>query len=434
MKTTHSTPPILQPSGRALIASSIVARLPLAMFSIALLVHAQQLTGSFAVAGVVSGGYAISGAVSAPVLGRLVDRCGQTRVLLPGATLAALALVITGVLPAGTPPAVLVALAAAAGLATPPLGACMRTLLPAIVSEPARLPALFAFESTALELTFVLGPPLALGLGAVWSTGGALASAGLLMLIAALVFAAQPTSRAWRPDRGARRARGGSLRAPAILILALIELGCGAVFGATEVGITSAAKALGSTAAAGPILGVWGLGSLFGGIAATRLGGGAQRGRGLVVLLGALAVAHAALILATGSVVALGAVILVAGATIAPTAAGIYAMVDRFAPAGTVTEAFSWALTAAYTGEALGAAVGGGLVQSAGATAAFAFVGAAGAVTVLVAVLGSHRLDGAAAEPATRAAAEPTTRAAAEPVARAATRRVTRTAADPHAA
>ncbi len=406
MTTAHSTPPILSASGRALIASSIAARLPLAMFSIALLVHAQQLTGSFAVAGVVSGAYAISGAVSAPVLGRLVDRCGQTRVLLSGATLAALALVITGMLPVGAPAAVQVALAVGAGMTTPPLGACMRTLLPAIVSEPDRLPALFAFESTALEITFVLGPPLALGVGAVWSTGAALASAGLLMLIATLVFAGQPASRAWRPDTSAPRRRGGSLGSPAILVLALMELGCGAVFGATEVGITAAAKALGSTAAAGPILGIWGLGSLFGGIVATRVGGGARRSSGLIILITALAVAHGALIFATGNVLALGAVILLAGATIAPTAASIYAMVDRFAPAGTVTEAFSWALTAAYTGEALGAAVGGGLVQGSGATAAFAFVGAAGAVTVLVAFLGRRHLDGTAAEPFAAAGAE----------------------------
>src|SRR6202008_2679175 len=155
--------------------------------------------------------YAISGAVSAPVLGRVVDRCGQTTVLITAATFTALALVITGLLPPGTPPAVLVARAAAAGMTTPPLGACTRTLLPAIVSEPARLPALFAFESTALEITFVLGPPLALAVGAMWSTGAALASAGLLMLGATLVFGPRPASRDWRPDAGAPRRRGGSL-------------------------------------------------------------------------------------------------------------------------------------------------------------------------------------------------------------------------------
>jgi hypothetical protein len=51
------------PGAPALVGSSILARLPLAMFSIALLVHAQRLTGSFAVGGLVSGAYAISGAV-----------------------------------------------------------------------------------------------------------------------------------------------------------------------------------------------------------------------------------------------------------------------------------------------------------------------------------------------------------------------------------
>ena len=112
------------------------------------------------------------------------------------------------------------------------------------------------------------------------------------------------------------------------------------------------------------------------------------------MLLTALAVAHGALLLSTGSVLAIGAVILLAGATIAPTAASVYAMVDRFAPAGTHTEAFSWVLTAGSTGAALGAAVAGALVQSAGAPAAFAFAGGAGAVAVLIAVLGSRTLEG----------------------------------------
>ena len=407
MTTNNSHSPILSaPGARALLGSSILARLPLAMFSIALLVNAQRLTGSFAVAGVVSGAYAISGAISAPLLGRLVDRCGQTTVLVAGATVTAVMLVATGLAPSSTPPAVLVALAAAAGMSTPPLSACVRTLLPAMVSDAERLPTLFAFESTVLEVTFILGPPLALGIGALWSTGAALAAAGVIMLASTLAFAAQPASRAWRPDRAVPRRRGGSLRAPAILILALIELATGAVFGATDVGVTAAAKTLGSTAAAGPLLGLWGLGSLLGGIAATRLGGSARRAGGLILLLGALAVAHGALTLVTGSVLGIAVVILIAGATIAPTAASIYAMVDRYAPAGTSTEAFSWALTAAMTGEALGAAVGGGLAQSAGAAAAFAFAGAAGGFAVAIALFGSRRLDGDAREPA---ALEPAT-------------------------
>ena len=406
MTTKHSAPAMLSaPGARALLGSSILARLPLAMFSIALLVNAQHLTGSFAVAGAVAGAYAIAGAVAAPLFGRLVDRCGQTTVLVAGATGSALALVATGVAPSSTPPAALVALAALAGMSTPPLSACVRTLLPGMVTDPSRLPALFAFESTVLEVTFVLGPPLALGVGAIWSTGAAVAFAGIVMLAATLAFAAQPASRAWRPDTDAPRRRGGSLRSRAILTLALIEIGTGAVFGATEVGVTAAAKLLGSATAAGPLLGLWGLGSLFGGIAATRLGGGARRAGGVIVLLAALAVAHGALAFAAGSVLAIAAVILLAGATIAPTAASVYSMVDRFAPAGTHTEAFSWVETAGATGAALGAAVAGPLVQSAGATAAFAFGGAAGAGAVLIAVLGARRLDDPSREPVSSAPA-----------------------------
>ena len=132
----------------------------------------------------------------------------------------------------------------------------------------------------------------------------------------------------------------------------------------------------------------------------------------MILLLAALAVAHGALMFATGSVLAIGVVILIAGATIAPTAASVYAMVDRFAPAGTSTEAFSWVVTAGSTGAALGAAVAGPLVQSAGAAAAFAFAGGAGAVAVLVAILGSRALDGVAtgAEPSPRAGAPPSSR------------------------
>ena len=393
MTQTGKTPPILSaPGTSALLASSIIARLPLAMFGIALLVHARQLSGSFAVAGVVSAAYAISSAVAAPLLGALVDRRGQTRVIVAGATLTALTLCADGLLPTGAPALWLVALAAATGLATPPLAACVRTLLPAVARDPAALPALFAFESTVLELTFVFGPPLALGLGELWSTGAALCVSGLVMLGGTLLFAAQPASRRWRPEAATHRARGGALRSAAMRTLVLIMLGTGAAFGATEVGVTAAAHGLGSDGAAGPLLGLWGAGSLLGGIIATRFGGATRTMRGLTLLVAGLALTHGALILTTGSVVAIGAMIFAAGATIAPTASSVYAMVDRAAPSGSATEAFSWLVTASLTGAALGAAVAGALAQSSGARAAFATVATAGLFAVVVAGLRSASL------------------------------------------
>jgi MFS family permease len=388
------------PGARALLGSSILARLPLAMFSLALLVHAHDVTGSYAIAGLVSGAYAVASAISAPMLGGLVDRRGQTPVLVCGAIATAAVLVADGLLGSGAPALLLVALGAATGLSAPPLAACVRSLLPAIAPDPGRLPALFALESTVLEVTFVAGPPLALGLGSVWSSGGALIVCGLVILAGTLAFAAQPASRRWRPDRDATRPRGGSLRSPAIRTLVLVLVCTGAVFGAVDVGVTAAATQLGSTAAAGPLLGLWGVGSLLGGVAATRLGGGARRARGLTMLLIAVALGHAALIVTTGSALAIGAVLVVAGASIAPTFASIYAMVDRAAPAGARTEAFAWLMTASSTGGSAGAAAAGALVQSAGAPAALAVAAAAGTLAVLIALLGSRSLDDTASVPA----------------------------------
>ena len=380
------------PDGLALLASSVVARLPLAMLSIAILVHAQQITGSFAIAGLACSAYAISAALASPILGRLVDRHGQTTVLLMGATVTAGTLIGLGLLPANSPHALLIVLAGGAGLATPPLEACVRTLLPAIVSRPSELPSLFALESTLLEMTFVAGPPLALGLGALWSTGGALVVSGLMMLAGTAAFAAHRASRGWRPDAAAPHSRGGSLRAAAIRVLVTVDLGTGIVFGATEVGVTAAAKHGASAGAAAPLLALWGAGSFIGGIIVTRWGDRLRGALRLPVLLGALAICHGALVVSTHNLPAMGAIILLAGATIAPTGSVIYAMVDRFAPAGTQTEAFSWLVTSSSSGAAAGAAVAGTLVQALAPAAAFAFAGIAGGLAVAVAILGGGQL------------------------------------------
>ncbi|HET6869945.1 MAG TPA: MFS transporter [Solirubrobacteraceae bacterium] len=393
MTSNPKQPSILSaPGARALLGSSILARLPFAMFSLALLVHAHEVTGSYAIAGLVTGAYAVASAISAPMLGAVVDRRGQTPVLVAGSAVTAGLLVADGLLGSGAPAPLLVVLGAATGISTPPLAACVRSLLPAIAPDPGRLPALFALESTVLEVTFVAGPPLALGLGSVWSSGGALIVCGLVILGGTLAFAAQPASRRWRPEPVSSPRRGGSLRAPAMRTLVAISFGTGTVFGATEVGVTAAAHALGAATAAGPLLGLWGAGSLIGGMIATRLGGGARDARGLIPLLAALAITHGALILTTGSVVAAAVVITLAGATIAPTASSMYAMVDAAAPAGTRTEAYSWLATASLVGASLGMGAAGALAQHASASAVFALVGVAGCVAALAAVIGSERL------------------------------------------
>ncbi len=99
--------------------------------------------------------------------------------LLVSATVAAGLLVAIAVQRVGASLTVLVPLAAGIGLATPPVGACLRSQFPGLLSEPSVIRAAYALEASVVELTYIFGPPLALGIGALWSTGSALAAGGI---------------------------------------------------------------------------------------------------------------------------------------------------------------------------------------------------------------------------------------------------------------
>ena len=186
------------------------------------------------------------------------------------------------------------------------------------------------------RLTWVSGPPLALGLaGVLWSTGVALAGGGLVLLVATIGLR-RPTGLARLAADGSRFAVARRFaRAPALRTLVLVLIAVGVLFGAVEVAVTAAAQQLAMATAAAPLLALWGAGSLAGGLLAARLRAnalGAHNAAGLLILLGALTAGHLSLIPAAGSVFALGPVLLVAGAAIAPTYATVYAIVDRTAP------------------------------------------------------------------------------------------------------
>jgi hypothetical protein len=168
-------------------------------------------------------------------------------------------------------------------------------------------------------------------------------------------------------------------------VLTAALVGAGVLFGATEVAVAALAEAAAVPGAAGPLLGLWGLGSLCGGVAVARFGGGAQTGRGLAVLLAVLGVGHALLAAATGSWIVLGLLITAAGSMIAPVLASAYGMVDQITARGTSTEAFAWLATATAVGTAAGAALAGAMVETGGAEAGFLLAGTAAALSACMA-------------------------------------------------
>jgi MFS family permease len=363
------------PSVTRLLSSAVVGRMPTAMAGLAIVLLVRAHGGSYAVAGMVAGAYSVALALTSPLLGRLVDRVGQTRVLAGCAVVSALGFGTLAAVGGSVPPVVLAGLAALTGAAIPPIGACMRALWSDLLGHDGRLQAAFAVESTVQELIFVVGPPLVALLAATFSPAAALLGTAALLLAGVGGFAATPVSRAWRPRRRAAD-WAGPLRSPGIrAVLATIVL-LAAAFGTVEVTVVAEAEQLGSRTLAGPLLALWAVGSMAGGLvfgARASDRGPEQRVVGLLTLV----VAGIALLSVATGLVQLGAGMVLAGLGIAPAIACLFLLVDRLAPAGTVTEAFTWVTTAFASGVAAGNALGGALVQRTGTDRAF-LVAAAG--------------------------------------------------------
>ena len=158
-------------AGRGFIPLGLFARLPLAMLTVGTLTLVTSVSGSYAVGGTSAGAVGIGSAIGAPVLGALADRFGQRPVLVVSAilnALAVLALIATAYAVPGADGSTLPVLAAAfvAGVSCPQVGPLARVRWMALTSAGNRpgsgkdLDTALSYESTADELTFVLGPAL----------------------------------------------------------------------------------------------------------------------------------------------------------------------------------------------------------------------------------------------------------------------------------
>ncbi len=375
------------------LVSSLFGRLPYTAIGLLLILRVREMGGSYADGGLVVAAFALALAVGSPLVGRMVDRRGQSLVLVCCAVAASLPLAAIALVPDVAPIAVVGALAALSGLLHPPLSGCMRALWSTLVPDDDARHAVFALESSALELTFVIGPVVLVGgLAVATSPGVGLVACALLLVGGTLAFATTPSSRRWRPARPASdRSIAGALASPALLVLLLGVAFMGASFGAIELAVTAFAEEEGSSGLAGPLLGAWAVGSLLGGLVAARSGASSQPARRVLALLVATAVADAVLV-AAPSPWALALALVLAGSFIAPAFATLYGMVPHLARAGTLTESYTWLTTGISVGAAAGSALAGALVAADSSRAGLAVAAALVALGALSLVGGRHRL------------------------------------------
>ena len=349
---------------------SLLARMPIAMVGLSLLLYVQRETGSFAIAGLVSAGSLVGVALGAVVQGRIMDRRGPTGPLLVTVVLFVAAVVaVLYAVESAQPTAVVVLLGGAVGFTEPMVGSASRALWSHLVEPGPLRQAAYAYEAISMEVFFILGPAVAgLLVAAPWAGTGVVLGA-VAMAVGGVGFALTPAVRAVRPVRSARDLLG-ALRSPGMRTVALAALGFGATVGFVEVAVPAAATKAGHAPLGGLMLALWSLSSvIFGLFYAVHPWPRSMQLR-LPVLVAVFALLVAPLSLLT-SLLALSIGLLVAGIWITPQSTAHSQAIELVAPGGTATEAFGWVVTAVTLGLAAGQSISGYLVEHVGVPASF---------------------------------------------------------------
>jgi MFS family permease len=359
-----------------------LARLTLAMIPLGILILVEQERQAYAIAGVVSGGYALGAALGTPVWGRLLDRFGQVAVLLPtsvasAALLVALALATTG----GAPDIALIAIAAGVGLSYPAISPALRSSFRIMLPDPQDRQVAFALDATSVELAFVCGPLL---LSALLLPGLAL----LPLLVTALLLAGGglaycATSVARRASAAAQRAAAGhnprttgagprtALASGGVAAVLAMMLMLSIGFGQLDTSMAATAdRALGGTEQVGILFAAIAGGSTVGGLTFGARRWPFDERRAVPVLLGlfGLCLGLLAVLLSVGalSLFILLPVLILTGLTIAPTLIMQQTLLDRLAPADRLNEAQAFLSASNTSGAAVGTAIAGIVIDVAG--------------------------------------------------------------------
>ena len=356
-----------EPVLRGLAVADVCARLPQGMVSITLLLLAAG-HASMTTAGLVVAGYTIGQAVTGPLRGRLADRYG----LFPVAAACgigyalALAVLVAGPL-AREPAGPLVAAAAAAGLAVPPLSPGMRSLW-SVQAGPGLRHAAFALDAAVFDLGSIAGPALAGALATGIAPAAAVAVLVVLTGAAVIIIGAQarrgdvaPGERDARRERQprARRSVLGPLHSAELRSLLVTGALANAALSAVEVGLTAYTRHHHALWASGPLLAEISVGSVLGSLllgARTPTGDGHRR---LARLLGCYALGLAALTAAGLDAPLLAVAAPVAGLCLGPTLASLFGLAASAAPSSAGTETQAWLNTGMNGGAAAGAVLAG---------------------------------------------------------------------------
>ncbi len=382
------------PSGAlAFSLAGLVARFPIAIYPIGLVLIVSGRTHAYGYAGVVAGAYVLGGALGGPVAGLLVDRFGQRSMLLRFAfahllSTAGFAVLVGLRAPLWTllPPAVLM------GITLLNVGALIRARWSYVwVADEALRSTAYSIESTLDELVFVVGPLVATVLATHAPALVTLTLAVVLVLGGCSWLAVQRGTEPPVRVRAAGERHDFALRYRGMQLITWVMVFMGAVFGGAEVVMVAFCGQHGQRSSSGWVVACFAGGSgVAGVIYGARHWKTPLRRRFVVcaVVFGFLPLLY----LAVNTVPMLAVCAFGVGLSIAPTLIGGFGLVDAIVPTASLTEGLTWIGTGLSVGYGGGAALVGSIADRHGAHLAFAVPAGCALAAALFALLFALRL------------------------------------------
>ena len=358
------------PGSAAFCAASFVARMPIAIYPLGIVLIISAREGKYGFAGVLSACVTFGAAGGAPVLARLVDRYGQSRLLPPAAAVhagtgVALALMIS----AGVPDAALVPPALVLGFSYLSIGSLVRARWSYVFAGRPELSTALSVESVLDELIFTVGPLIATVLATQTVPELVLYLCLALVGVGSLWLARQRGTDPPPHPHGAAP-HPSALRTPGLALVTLAGVAMGAVFASAEVAMVAFCGQHGHRSLSGFVLAGMAIGSGVSGLVYGAIGwqaGPLRRYRVQLVVFAALPW----VLFAATNVPVLAVCAFVLGSGIAPTLITAFGLVQQTVPAAALTEGMSWINTGINLGAGIGAAVVGGIADQHGARTAF---------------------------------------------------------------
>ena len=381
-------PVLALPAARAALLLGFFIRIPLFAAGVILTLHVvSALHRSYGAAGILATAATLALAVSSPWRGRLLDRKGLRRVVLPSLLVQAVCWSIA--------PWVdywwLMGLAALGGLFAVPTFSIVRQVLIVAVPEEQRRTAL-SLDSVCTEFSFMAGPALGVWVATVWDTAISIFVFEWLSIIAGLVlFLINPALRAAGDQEAdvAPPPRRSWFGLPVFTVLAAAAATT-IVLGGSDVAIVATLRAMDAQQHIGWVLAIWGAGSMVGGL----VYGAWHRSIAAYWLLGGLALVTAPVALATNLPLAV-VLLFVSGLFCAPSITATVDTLSRLVPLGARGEAIGWHGSSMTLGIALGAPLAGFAIDAGGWQWGFVVVSAVGLlIAVVCGVVVGRRGDG----------------------------------------